>query len=254
MVSGFFTSPCDQLADLLRAGERDADGAERERVLRLLEEIEDVLHGDAPILMIEIGRIDKTALVLQGPSGGISLGRAVDRASVCGHDRLLEPVRFGRVLHQLDIEAEALELLDQHVERLGQARLERVLALDDRLVHPGAADHVVGLHRQELLQRVGSAVRLHGPDFHLAEPLSAELRLAAERLLGDQRVRSDRPGVDLFVDQVVELQHVHDADRDVLIEGLAGAAVEQDHLARARQLGELQPVVDLALARAVEHG
>src|SRR5690606_41855182 len=32
------------LADLLRARERDPDGGERKRVLRLLEEIEDVLH------------------------------------------------------------------------------------------------------------------------------------------------------------------------------------------------------------------
>src|SRR5205807_6303185 len=36
------------LADLLRAGERDPDRAERERVLRLLEEIENVLHVLAP--------------------------------------------------------------------------------------------------------------------------------------------------------------------------------------------------------------
>src|SRR5216684_8621230 len=36
------------LPDLLRAGERDADRAERERILRLLEEIEDVLHVLAP--------------------------------------------------------------------------------------------------------------------------------------------------------------------------------------------------------------
>src|SRR5262249_28068940 len=33
------------LADLLRARQRDADRAERERVFRLLEEVEDVFHG-----------------------------------------------------------------------------------------------------------------------------------------------------------------------------------------------------------------
>src|SRR5438067_10742299 len=32
------------LADLVRRGERDADRAERERVLRLLEEVENVFH------------------------------------------------------------------------------------------------------------------------------------------------------------------------------------------------------------------
>ena len=38
--------------------------------------------------------------------------------------------------------------------------------------------------------------------------------------------------MDLVVDQVVELQHVHDAHGDVLVERLAGAAVEQDRPGR----------------------
>ena len=50
-----------------------------------------------------------------------------------------------------------------------------------------AAHHVVGLHGQKLLKRVGGAVGLQRPHFHPAEPLSAELRLASQRLLGDQR-------------------------------------------------------------------
>ena len=45
-----------------------------------------------------------------------------------------------------------------------------------------------------------------------------------------------RPGVDLLVHQVVQLEHVHHAHGDVLVERLAGAAVEEHHLARARQL------------------
>src|SRR3712207_7332546 len=46
----------------------------------------------------------------------------------------------------------------------------------DGLVDLHAAEHVVGLDRQELLERVGGAVRLESPDLHLAEPLAAELR------------------------------------------------------------------------------
>src|SRR6266436_7568481 len=110
-----------------------------------------------------------------------------------GWDRRL----LGRGLHQLHVEAERLQLLDEHVERLGQARLERVLALDDRLVHAGASDHVVGLDGEELLQRVGGAVGFHRPHLHLAQTLPAELRLAAQRLLGDERVRPDAARVDL---------------------------------------------------------
>jgi hypothetical protein len=76
------------------------------------------------------------------------------------------------------------------LKTLGQAGLELCLALHDRLVHPRATLHVVGLDGEELLQRVGGAVGFHRPDFHLAEALTAELRLAAERLLGDERVRA----------------------------------------------------------------
>ena len=87
---------------------------------------------------------------------------------------------------QLDVEAERAHFLDQHVEAFRDARLEGVVAADDRLVDLGAAGDVVRLHRQHLLQRVGGAVGFERPDLHLAEALAAELRLAAQRLLGDE--------------------------------------------------------------------
>src|SRR5690606_33370649 len=77
---------------------------------------------------------------------------------------------------QRDRQPEGLQLLHEHVERLGDPRLGQVLALDDRLVDAAAARHVVGLHRQDLLQRVRRAVRLARPDLHLPEALAAELR------------------------------------------------------------------------------
>ena len=90
----------------------------------------------------------------------------------------------------VDVERQRLHLLEQDLERLGDRRLGDVLALDDRLVGLHAPDGVVGLDRQHLLQRVGGAVRLQRPDLHLAEALATELRLAAQRLLGDERVRA----------------------------------------------------------------
>src|SRR5216110_2200801 len=128
---------------------------------------------------------------------------------------------------QGDFQPQGLEFLHQHVEGLGDAGFRQVLPLDDRLVHTAATVHVVRLDREDLLQRVRGAVRFQRPDLHLAEPLAAELRLASERLLGDQRVRPDRAGVNLVVDQVVQLEDVHDADGDVVIERLARLAVEQ---------------------------
>ena len=95
-----------------------------------------------------------------------------------------------------------LHLLQQHLERLRDRRLGDVLALDDRLVGLDAADRVVGLDREHLLQRVGGAVRLERPHLHLAEALAAELRLTAQRLLGDERVGAGAPRVDLVVHEV----------------------------------------------------
>src|SRR5688572_22638323 len=93
-----------------------------------------------------------------------------------------------RTLLKLDIEAERMQLLHEDVEGLGDAGLEVVVAADDRLVDLGAAGHVIRLDREHLLQRVGGAVGLEGPHLHLAEALAAELRLAAQRLLGDEAV------------------------------------------------------------------
>src|SRR5690606_15689636 len=131
----------------------------------------------------------------------------------------------------LHVETQRLELLEQHLERFRNTRLGDVLALDDGLVDLHTADHVVGLDRQQLLQGVGRAVGLHGPALHLTEALAAELGLAAERLLGDHRVRAGRAGVDLVVHHVVQLHDVHVADADRVRERLTGASVEQVRLA-----------------------
>src|SRR6266849_7386269 len=156
-------------------------------------------------------------------------------------------------LLQLDIEAKRAQLLDEDVERFGNARLEIVVAADDRLVDLGAAGDVVRLDGQHLLQGVGRAISFERPHLHLAETLTAELRLAAQRLLGDQAVRPDRAGVDLVVDEMMELQHIDVADRHLAIEGLAGAPVDQGHLAGAVEAGLRQHTDDVLLACAVEH-
>src|SRR5580765_654456 len=156
-------------------------------------------------------------------------------------------------LHELDVQTQRLQLADEHVERLGQARRERRVSLDDRLVNLRSADHIVRLRREQLLEDVRRAVGFERPDLHFSEPLSAELRLAAERLLRDERVRPDRPRVDLVVDQVRQLQHVDVAERHVLFERVARHAVEEPRLAALRQAGAIQPVFDLVLGRAVEH-
>src|SRR5580704_9110414 len=98
--------------------------------------------------------------------------------------------REASVLLEFDVDAERADFLDQHVEGLGHARLHLVIAIDNALVHRRASDRVVGLDRKHLLQRVCRAVSLQCPDFHLTEALAAELRLATQRLLCDQAVRT----------------------------------------------------------------
>src|SRR5690606_18160204 len=54
-------------------------------------------------------------------------------------------------LHQLDVETQRLQFLDHNVEALVETRLERIVALDDGLVHSGSSLHVVALDGEELL-------------------------------------------------------------------------------------------------------
>ena len=162
------------------------------------------------------GQVD--AQVRRGPFEVLVVGVAhLDRRAVAGE--------------HLDVQAERLELLQEDLEGLRDARLGDVLALDDRLVDLDPAHDVVRLDRQQLLQRVGRAVGLHGPALHLAEPLAAELGLTAQRLLRDHRVGAGGPGVDLVVHQVEQLEDVHVADGHRERVGLAGPAVEQLRLA-----------------------
>src|SRR5215469_3740352 len=111
-----------------------------------------------------------------------AVSRRCDRASVSKPS----------AIEQLHIERKRTHFLDEDVERFRDTGLERVFATDDRFVNLGSSGHVVGLDRQDLLQRVGGAVSLERPDLHFAETLAAELGLAAQRLLRDERVWADR--------------------------------------------------------------
>src|SRR6185503_14227629 len=59
---------------------------------------------------------------------------------------------------QVDVDSQGSDFLHQHVEGLRHPGIDLVVALDDVLVHLGAAGDVVRLHREHLLQRVRGAV------------------------------------------------------------------------------------------------
>src|SRR5712671_3376483 len=147
MVSGLVTSPCDQ---------------------------DRILSGDARLI-----RIASKSLVRAERSwklGRIYLDLLQNRLRSDFYRLLLG-------LHQLDVQTERLELADEHVERFRQTRRERGVALDDRFVDFRATGDVVRFRGEQLLENVRGAVGFERPHFHLPEPLTAELRLAAERLL-----------------------------------------------------------------------
>src|SRR3989344_7624747 len=110
-------------------------------------------------------------------------------------------------------------------------RLRNLLALDDSVEGGGASEDVIGLYGKHFAKCVSGAMTEERPDFHFSEALTSILGLTAERLLSDERVRSDRSHVDLVFDHVVKLKHIHVADGDILVKGFARSSVEELDLA-----------------------
>ena len=93
-------------------------------------------------------------------------------------------------LFKFNVESERTNLLDQHVEGFRHAGIHVMVSVNDVLVHLGTAVDVIGLHGKHFLQGVGGTVGFQCPDLHFPETLSTELRLATQRLLRDQAVRT----------------------------------------------------------------
>src|SRR5712692_2259327 len=266
MVSGLVTSPWDQerifsgLARLIRMESKSAIklarsyGLLRYKVVSFLPSFHWGCVRVSVLKDADRGRLktltSKTAKLkwLPRPGAACCAPTKTTRCLVGGFLRRLLP------LHQLDIKTERLQLTDEHVKRLGHARLDARLALDDGLVDFRATIDIVGLRGKQLLQDVRGSVRFERPDFHFAEALAAELRLATKRLLGDERVGADGARVNLVVDKMRELEHVDVADGDGLIELVARHAVGEIDFPGVRETRDFEQVADFGFARAVKHG
>jgi hypothetical protein len=178
MVSGFLTSPLDQMR-IWSAVARPICSWSNMFTSSIV----------VPSLVLVALRA-VVALALRRSSRRRCRARAADvDAELLGgaEDVLVELAHLdlGAVVGEhLDVDAERLHLLHEHLEALGHAGLGDVVALDDGLVDLDPAEHVVGLDGQQLLQAVRRAVGLEGPHLHLAEALAAELRLAARAAAG----------------------------------------------------------------------
>ena len=80
--------------------------------------------------------------------------------------------------------------MEQDVERLGDTRRRHRVALDDGLIGLGTSHNVIRLDGKNLLQHMGCAKGLDGPDLHLSEALTAKLSFTSERLLSYKLVRT----------------------------------------------------------------
>src|SRR5687767_7766853 len=97
-------------------------------------------------------------------------------------------------------------------------------------------------------------ISLQSPHFHLSESLSAKLSFTAERLLSNQRIRTDRPGMDLVIHKVGELQHVDITNRNFLFKWLARHTVIQPGLARFWQVRLGEHGLDFRFGCSIKHG
>src|SRR5699024_7178744 len=139
-------------------------------------------------------------------------------------------LHFGVVVSENShVKAEGLKLFQKHLEGLRNSRFRNVVALDDGFVGLHTSYHVVGFHCKDLLQSVGSAVRLQSPYLHLSETLTSELSFTAQRLLCYQRVGACGTRVDLVVYQMMQLQIVHVSDRYRAVKIFSGPAVAETH-------------------------
>ena len=76
--------------------------------------------------------------------------------------------------------------MQKHVERLGDAWGRHWLALDDCLVGLAAANNIVGLDGENLLEHMACSERLKSSNLHLSKSLSTKLCLTAKWLLGNE--------------------------------------------------------------------
>ncbi len=154
----------------------------------------------------------------------------------------------------MNVEAESLHLLQEHIEGFGRAGFQVLHAFHDGLVCLGAPRDVVALYRQEFLEYVCRTVCLQRPYLHFTEPLPAELRLSAERLLGHERIWTDGPGVYLVVNKMSQLHNIDVTDGDPLVEPPAGAPIIERGFSIFGEAGLCQKGLYFLFARPAENG
>jgi DNA-directed RNA polymerase subunit beta len=131
-------------------------------------------------------------------------------------------------IQYFDIQRQALQFFDQYLEGLRHARFRNVVAFHNRLKGFNPSYSIIRFDSQNFLQSISGTISLQRPNFHLSETLTAKLGFTSQRLLCYQRVRAGRTGMDLIINQVMQLQIIHIADCYRVVELLAGTSIVQD--------------------------
>lgn len=155
-------------------------------------------------------------------------------------------------------EAQRGQLVAQDGERGTLARRRQRFPGHQRVQQVDPSSDVVALEREQLAQQVRGAVGFQRPRLHLTNPLAPTAALPAHRLLRDGRVAAalhrHGAGLDLLLDQMMQLHQVGHADGDRLLIGLAALAVVEHGLAALRPAGRAQVGPPARLRELCERG
>src|SRR5581483_1794779 len=96
-------------------------------------------------------------------------------------------------------------------------------------------------------------VSFQGPYFHFSKTLATELRLATQRLLSNEGIRPDGPGVDLIVDQVRKLEHIDISHGHFLVKRFTATSINQGYFPIVWEFGFLEFLLDLLFRSTVKN-
>src|SRR5919204_1427113 len=151
MVSGFVTSPCDQLrifsgeARLMRIESKSASALAKSKGLERYKVSSIYFSGQWSVLSGQLRPMPFKGLGRQLITSKLAFIRSryagTRRNALVRRRAMRLPLTFGG-LDQFHIQAQRLQLAHQHVKRLWHAGLDGSFALDDGLVNLGAAVNV----------------------------------------------------------------------------------------------------------------
>ena len=165
--------------------------------------------------------------------------------------KVLTAARFG-IVDGFDVKPECLKFVHQYIERRGKIRPLDLFPADNGFVCRRTPQDVVRLDGKHFLKRLPRPVSFERPHFHFSESLAAELRLSAQWLLCDERIRADRAHVHLVLHQMVQLHYVDLADSNRTREQLSRPSVVKFHLPAFGKSGALKFSTDRLLARRIK--